>query len=261
MRIGKTARYLAPTMLALLIFTGVAGGASARSKRPGTVLIVTHTTGFRHVSIEPAAAAIAGMAKEAGMAVETTDAPERFDRPLDDVRVIALVSTTTRRNQPETEWLTGARRTAFEGFMRRGGGVLAIHGAADSHYGWDWYGRMIGARFARHPKGTPTGTLRRSAASHPAIDGLPAEFRHTDEWYWLADVDPTLKPLLTLSPASIGEPDTGPQPIAWAHAFDGGRVFYTALGHTPEAWQDPMVLKHVRGGLLWAAGIAGQSRR
>lgn len=261
MRIAARTRHLTLVLIALTAFAGLASHAEARRKGPGTVLIVTHTTGFRHASIEPASAAIAAMAKEAGMTVETTDAPERFDRPLDNVRVIVLVSTTTRRNQPDTEWVTGARRTAFQSFMRRGGGVLAIHGAADSHYGWDWYGRMIGARFARHPKGTPTGTLRRSPASHPAIDALPAEFKLTDEWYWLADVDPTLKPLLTLSPTSIGEPDTGPQPIAWAHAFEGGRVFYTALGHPPEAWQDPVVLNHVRGGLLWAAGIAGKGRR
>lgn len=193
------------------------------------------------------------------MNVEFTADPARFDMPLDQVKVIALVSTTTRRNKPETEWLTGARREALKAFVHRGGGVLAVHGAADAHYGWDWYGKMIGARFARHPKGTPTGTLRRASVRHPSLKHLPREFSHVDEWYWFSDFDPKLRPLLWLMPASIGAAQTAPQPVSWAHIFEGGRVFYTALGHTQDAWADPKVLQHVKGGLRWAAG-RGTSR-
>ncbi|KMS56217.1 Crp/Fnr family transcriptional regulator [Novosphingobium barchaimii LL02] len=218
------------------------------------MLIVTHTTGYRHDSIEQAAIAIAQLARDASMTVENTADPTRFDQPLDTVHTIVLVSTTTRRNQPETEWLTGSRRKTFQNFMRRGGGVVAIHGAADSHYAWDWYGRMIGARFARHPKGTPTGTVRRATVAHPSLACLPGQFFHTDEWYWFADVDPALRPLLTFSPASIGETGAEDHPVSWAHDFEGGRVFYTSLGHTPEAWHNSLILAHVRGGLLWASG-------
>lgn len=224
-----------------------------------TMLVVTHTTGFRHTSIKAGAAALAKMAAKEGMKVEFTADPARFDMPLDQVKVIALVSTTTRRNQPDTEWLTGARRDALQAFVHRGGGVLAVHGAADAHYGWDWYGKMIGARFARHPKGTLTGTIRRASVRHPSLKHLPREFSHVDEWYWFSDLDPKLRPLLWLLPASIGAPQTAPQPVSWAHVFEGGRVFYTALGHTQEAWVDPKVLQHLQGGLRWAAG-GGNSR-
>ncbi len=236
----------------LLILGTLLLGAAAPP--PPAVLIFSHTTGFRHASIEPAIAAITAAAKAKGYSVTASEDPALFDAAarLKGFKAIVLVSTTTKLKDPASEWLTGARRDALQAFVRGGGGVVGIHGAADSHYGWDWYGRMIGARFARHPEGTPKGALTRAELDHPSIRDLPATFEAVDEWYWFDDLDPRLRPLLLLDPASIGEKGANPRPIAWAHSFEGGRVFYTALGHTPEAWSDPRIVGHVMGGLDWA---------
>ena len=43
-------------------------------------------------------------------------------------------------------------------------------------------------------------------------------------------------------------------PIAWYHEYDGGRVWYTALGHRSETFADPDFGQHLLGGILWAAG-------
>jgi type 1 glutamine amidotransferase len=234
--------------------TGPASASRAAERAgPNVVLIMTHTTGYRHESIEVAASAIAAMARGAGLKAEITDDPARFDEPLSDVRVIALISTTTRRKDPSTEWLIGRRRDALQQFIHGGGGILAVHGAADSHYAWPWYGSMIGARFARHPAGTPTGIISRARTDHPSLHGLPLHFTHTDEWYSLSDQDPRLHPLLTLSPASIGEKGSIEVPVSWAREFEGGRVFYSSLGHTNASWNDQRVLAHYRGGLMWTA--------
>lgn len=223
---------------------------------PPSVLVFSHTTGFRHASIEPARDAIASAAREKGYRVVASEDPALFDdaAALKRFSAIVLLSTTTKRNDPASEWLTGARRDALQAYVRGGGGVVGVHGAADSHYHWDWYGRMIGARFARHPAGTPEGLVTRARLDHPAIRDLPETITLTDEWYWFDDVDPRLRPLLMLDPASIGEKGVNPRPLAWAHAFEGGRVFYTALGHTAEAWRDPRIVGHVMGGVDWAAG-------
>ena len=37
------------------------------------------------------------------------------------------------------------------------------------------------------------------------------------------------------------------------HHYDGGRVFVTALGHTPALYDDPLYLEHLYGGIWWAA--------
>lgn len=242
-------------MRAILLFLcAVLLGAAAPP--PPMVLIFSHTTGFRHASIEPAIVAITKAARARGYAVTASEDPALFDdaAKLREFNAIVLLSTTTKPKDPASEWLVGARRDALKAFVRGGGGIVGIHGATDSHYGWDWYGRMIGARFAGHPPGTPKGALTKAELDHPSIRDLPASFELVDEWYWFDDLDPRLRPLLMLDPASIGEKGANPRPLAWAHAFEGGRVFYTALGHTAEAWSDPRVVGHVMGGLDWAIG-------
>ncbi len=42
-------------------------------------------------------------------------------------------------------------------------------------------------------------------------------------------------------------------PVAWYHEYDGGRSFYTALGHIEETFSDPLFLMHIYGGIYWAA--------
>lgn len=241
-----------PILLVLAVL--LTGGAAPP---PPALLLFSHTTGFRHASIEPAVAAITTAAKARGYTVTASEDPALFDSAdrLKGFKAIVLVSTTTRREDPASEWLSGSgRRETLQAFVRGGGGIVGIHGASDSHYGWDWYGRMIGARFARHPKGTPAGEVSRADLDHPAIRNLPPTLTLTDEWYWFDDYDARLRPLLMLDPASIGEKGVNPRPLAWAHGFEGGRIFYTALGHTPESWADPRIVGHVMGGIDWAVG-------
>ena len=228
--------------------------AHAQSARPDGVLIFTHSTGFRHDSIPAAAQAVERIARDQGLAPTVSGDPATFDRSLDRYAAIVLVSNTTKGDDPSSEWFTGSRRDALQAFLKRGGGVVALHAAADSHHHWPWYGRMIGGWFTRHPHGTPEGTVAKTGRAHPATDPLPDTFRIADEWYWFRDLSPNLDMLLTLDPVSIGEKGANPAPVAWAHRFEGGRVFYTGLGHRTESWSDPRVLAHVTGGLAWATG-------
>jgi hypothetical protein len=121
--------------------------------------------------------------------------------------------------------------------------VLAIHAAADSHYNWPWYGKLIGGRFARHPSGTPTGNIRLVATG--------ATRQRTDEWYYFDDYDPTSRLLVTLEPTSIGEKDVNPNPMSWTRTVGRGRVFYTAMGHTKESYSELWFLRHIADGLDW----------
>ena len=170
---------------------------------------------------------------------------------LRQFRAIVLLSCTTDPKNPGSEWLVGDRRAALQQFVRRGGGIVAIHAAADSHYHWPWYGRLIGGHFTRHPAGTPAGTVTVIDRAHPAVRRLASTIRRTDEWYYFDDYDPTSKLLVTLDPSSIGEKDVNPNPVSWAREVDGARVFYTAMGHTRESYSDPWFLRHVADGLDW----------
>ena len=48
----------------------------------------------------------------------------------------------------------------------------------------------------------------------------------------------------------------GPEhPIAWCQDYDGGRAWYTGMGHTIESFADPVFRKHLLGGIKTAAGV------
>lgn len=232
-------------LLALLLFGAC---AAAEPPRAGpTVLIFSHSTGFRHDSIGPGKAALAELVRGKGMNVVLSEDPALFsDDGLRRFDAIILLSNTTKRGQADTEWLQGERGAAFQRWYRRQGAVVGLHAASDSHYGWDWYGAMMGSRFKRHPAGTPTATL----SAVPGW-GLPASWSQPDEWYQLVDVVPGVTLLATLDPASIGEPAGAPWPVSYSHIFEGHRVFYTSLGHRPETYEDPRFLEHVSKGLDW----------
>jgi uncharacterized protein len=225
------------------------GAALARGER---VLVFSKTTGYRHASIEAGFAALKAMGARRGMTVTASEDAGVFDGDgLKNVDVLVLLSNTTNPKDPASEWWTGARGEALQAFVHRGGGVIGIHGATDSHYHWPWYGKLMGGRFARHPKGTPTGDVTVFDRRHPAARGLAPTARRADEWYYFDDYDPTQQLIATLDPQSIGEADVNPNPAAWAHEFEGGRVFYTAMGHTAESFSEPWFLRHLEGGLDW----------
>ena len=220
--------------------------------KPARVLVFSHTTGFRHVSIEAGIVALKAMGVRRGMTMVASEDPAVFDGDgLKDFDAIILLSNTTKPNDPSSEWWVGARREALQAFVHRGGGIVGIHGASDSHYGWPWYGKMIGGYFTKHPKGTPTGIVTIVDPRHPTMRGLASPERRTDEWYYFTDYDPTMHLLATVDPASIGETDVNPNPVAWAHEFEGARVFYTAMGHADESFVEPWFLMHLERGLDW----------
>lgn len=226
-----------------------ASPAAAAQKK---VLLFSHSTGYRHASIEPGVAALKQLGQQKKLDVVASEDPNVFSEAgLKGVDAIIFLSTSTDPKKPESEWFQGARRTALQNFVRRGGGVVAIHAASDSHYHWDWYQRMIGGHFASHPEGTPEGEIHVEDRNHPSTAKLPARVKRVDEWYYFDDYNPKMKLLVTLDPKSIGQKDVNPNPVSWAHEYEGGRVFYTAMGHTPESFRETNFLEHIAGGLTW----------
>jgi uncharacterized protein len=247
----------------LMLISMLAAGPSAVFAAPqkqevaaknNRVLIFSHTTGFRHKSIEAGVAAMAEMVRAKGMipiASEDTGIFERGD--IDGFGSIILISNTTSPKDPATDWLIGKAGENFQRWLERGGAIVGIHAASDSHFFQPWYGKMIGAYFVRHPQGVRRGRLKVADGNHPATKGWPSEVVINDEWYVLRDFDPRqVNLLLSLDPASIGEPAGPAWPISWTKQYGKSRVFYTALGHAFDSYAEPRFLAHVEGGLDWA---------
>ena len=159
-----------------------------------------------------------------------------------------LKRRATRRGRRRVVMVAAAGALAF---IAVGGGYLGVHSAADTGYGWPWYGRLVGAWFKNHPPDLQTGTVR---FSRPLREGWPAAWRVTDEFYNFRsrpDGEAAVIARLDESTYEGGEMG-GDHPISWCRTIDGGRSWYTGLGHRPELFLDPVFLAHLEKGVLFA---------
>ena len=139
---------------------------------------------------------------------------------------------------------------------------MGIHSASGSMRQWPWFWAVVGGKFSRHAR-MQKFTIRVKDPKDASTAHLPATFEWTDEFYYLDHMPTGLHVLLAGDLTKLDDPgkDTYPGkkfgdefPLAWRHEFDGGREWYTALGHKPEHYSDPLFAQHILGGILWAMG-------
>lgn len=222
--------------------------ASCFNDKP-RVLVFSKTKGFRHESIEVGQAALIKLGHENGFAVDTTELDEVFtEENLKKYKAVLFLNTTG-------DVLNHAQQNVFMRFIQSGGGYMGIHSAADTEYEWWWYGKLVGAYFRSHPEQQDAILRKVNAFDKVKEDKLPAEWKRWDEWYNYNNISPDIKVLYNLEESSYKGGENGAKhPITWYHDFDGGRSFYTGLGHTKESYADPLFLSQVLMGVQYAIG-------
>jgi cytochrome c len=221
---------------------------SCNNNRRPRVLVFSKTTAFRHASIPMGKAAIQKLGLENDFEVDTTEDATMFsDDGLKKYAAVIFLNTTGNV-------LDNNQEIAFERFIQSGGGFVGIHSATDTEYDWGWYGDLVGAYFVNHPAIQPASLLVVDT-SHPSTRLLPVIWKRTDEWYNFRNINKDAKVLIKIDEKSYnGGTMNDDHPMAWYHDFDGGRAFYTELGHTPESYSDSLYLKHILGGIQYAIG-------
>lgn len=211
------------------------------------VLVFSRTAAFRHASIPTGVAALKALGTRHGFAVEHSEDSSIFE-PSQLARFGAIVFLSTTGDV-----LDDAQQAALQGYIRGGGGFVGIHAASDTEHDWPWYGQLVGAYFKSHPRVQPASVVVKDA-THPSTKCLPAVWTRTDEWYdFKAQPAETMNILASLDETSYEGGTMGAShPIAWYHEFEGGRAWYTGLGHTNESFAEAPFLDHLAGGILWA---------
>ena len=221
---------------------------SAKQKR---VLVFSKTAGFRHNSaIEAGKKAIQDLGRSNDFGVDTTENAAVFTGAnLKQYAAIIFLCTTG-------DVLNNEQQQAFETYIKGGGGFMGLHSAADTEYDWPWYGELNGAYFKSHPK-QQEATFNIVDTDHIATAHLPKVWKRFDELYNFKWIGSDLHILITIDENSYSGGENGAfHPMSWYHEFDGGRAFYTALGHDNKSYEDPLYLQHILGGLKYAMGTA-----
>jgi len=221
------------------------------------VLLFTKTEGFHHESVHDGVAAVRQLASRNNFTVDWQDNGSIFnDKALANYAAVIFLNTTGNV-------LNDEQQAAFEKFIKSGKGFVGVHSATDTEYDWPWYTKMVGMMFKIHPQ-QQTAYLKVEDSNFPGMDRFPKKLLWTDEWYEYGERKSTdLHFLLSVDEKTydpnvkwgenVGKGMGAFHPIAWYHNYDGGRAFYTGLGHISLAYTDQTFLDHLYGGIYWAA--------
>ncbi|AQT69792.1 Cytochrome c551/c552 [Anaerohalosphaera lusitana] len=219
------------------------------------ILIYTRNgKGFVHKNIDASVACLENICKTNNWTTHATDDAAVFDTDLSRFDVIVFSNTN---NQAFT---TDDQRSAFQTYIRQGGAFVGIHSACGSERSWPWFWANVGGKFKRHPPFQPFD-IKVIDSDNPATETLPAVWKWEDECYYLDNLNPDIHVLLAADMTTVkdSKKDEYPGkvfgnyfPLAWCHQFDGGRQFYTALGHDPKHYKDKNFINHLTGGIKWA---------
>ena len=239
---------------ALLLVAGVATGffaiqsCSSDGKGPKVLLFAKYEF-YYHESTPVALEALTRLCEENGWSVDVTEDSWEFftEKQLSKYAAVVFVNTAGDVLNPTQEGL-------FEQYIQAGGGFVGIHTAVDTEHSWEWYHKLVGAGYDGATD-IQEATLLVQDHKNPATKHLDSTWQHQDEWFNLVDLAPDLNVLVSLDESTCEGGKMGAShPVSWYHEFDGGRAFFTALGHTPESYSDPAFLQHLKGGLQYAVG-------
>ena len=244
----------AAASVAFLTFAAFFAATTAAAQSCGgvRVLVFSKTKGFRHdAQIKAGTALIRALGKANRFAVDATEDSRKFT--LANLRQYAAVVFLNTSG----DVLDQAQQTAFESFLVRGGGLVGVHSAADTEYGWPFYGAALGAWFHSHPA-IQSADVKVADRTHASTKHLSAKFSHKDEWYNFRTnpaKNPKIRVLLTIDEKTYRGGNMGAvHPISWyQNSIGTGRSWYTGLGHATATYSATFFQKHLLGGILFVS--------
>jgi hypothetical protein len=267
---AQTSRLSLALLLASLLAPALAREAksqAAPADTPLRVLVFSGSGWFRHPEIPRTNGWLVRLGQEKGFVVDVTEtAADISPARLAAYRVLVLNNANEL-----TKVLNDRQRQAVEEWSRKGGGIVGLHAALVHQTGWAWLNQLAGADFDSDSDFSRARLVVDPAArDFPAVSGQGDEFQYSADWH-NHDRSVTGKPgfrvLMRLDESSYepvrpyfrergGKPMGKDHPTAWLHepGPDGGRFFYTELGHDLRSLDTPFGRQHVAAAVRWAAG-------
>ncbi|MBP1633917.1 MAG: putative glycosyl hydrolase (putative secreted protein) [Acidobacteria bacterium] len=259
----KPTHALAAACVAVSVVAALSGQAPPRKKN---VLCIGEVRGWQHESVTYGLANIWKWGQETGL----YDTYIRTDCQLITKKKLPGNAKNLDFFDAVVFYTTGelvmdeSQKADLLAFVRDDGkGFVGVHSATDTFYKWPEYGEMVGGYFDGHPWNTFKAPILIEDLGSPMTRHFAArEIVVNDEIYqpkdWSRDKVRVLMRLdedkLDLSKPGVKRADKD-WAVTWIKSYGKGRVFYSTLGHTYEAWDDRGVATMYLEGVKWALGL------
>ena len=231
------------------------------------ILHFTRTSGWDHQTRGVSYAMFQGIADELDLEVDDDATGDAFS----DASTLAQYSVIVFSNTSGNAILNAQQRSNFEAWVANGGHVMGIHAASDTYRHstangnntgtWDFYAELLGGSVQENPNhvaGTPQYTME-LVGTHASTANLPDPWVKNEEYYYWeggyygTDNVEVLRVEETVGPNGQVNSYDAPRPMSWFRTEpNGSRVFYTALGHSPDNFTSDMLFRtHIKDALAW----------
>ena len=218
------------------------------------LVYIKNGNGYVHENRAAGVAAIQQLGTQHGFSVTVSENPADFNET--NLKQYNLVVFNNTNNEV---FDTDEQKVAFMRYVQAGGGFVGIHSATGTERNWPWFKRLIGASFLRHAKHQPFKEIIIDA-DHPSTSFLPKLWQRDDECYFFKEYNPDIRVLIVHDLGPLDDKDKptyyggNSSPSVWCHEFDGGRQWYTSLGHDIATYATAEFQQHIMGGIVWVVG-------
>jgi cytochrome c len=247
-------------------------GPSASAQTQPRVLVfsgINPTSTYVHDAIQYGITLLKTLAPKAGFAYDLTTRSADFN----DENLKKYQAVFFNNSCRSSTILNAAERAALEKFIRAGGGWIGNHCSAGMTVGaWPWYERLVGGMHSQHTPGSVSGVLKVENRTHVSMKHFKSDtwnIAKEELYYFRNSPTPSWRPNPTLPKVNVlltfqswGNGNTRPDGnkgdsvhmggLAWYHEFEGGRSWYTGLGHEQDLYtKDSLYIKHLMGGFQY----------
>lgn len=241
-------------IIALAVFSLSVQAQDLNFKGKQVLIYTRNGEGYVHDNIQASIDALEELCEEMEILTTVTDDPAIFES-----KKLQKFDAVIFSNSNNEAFLNDKQRKNFQEYIRSGNGFVGIHSACASERDWPWFWSMVGGTFVRHAK-LQDFDIKITDPKHISTRHLPELWKWEDECYYVHQMNPDIHVLLSVDLTTINDPGRieypgtvfGDQfPLAWCHKFEGGKSWFTTLGHKIEYYKDENFRKHIAGGIQW----------
>ncbi len=253
-------------------------GPPAKPQAGRRLLLFSLHTGYEHWAIPHTEAVVQALASKSGIATCTAtkeidffeaDSLANFDAvvlnntcPERDYRDIFydVFRKDSSLNEDQRRQKAASLEVNLLDFVRRGGGLVLLHGGTTMQNNSMAFSEMTGGSFDFHPPQQPI-EVKVAEPEHVISKAFNrGGFTHTDEAYFFknAYADKNFRPLLYMDAGTLTgleQPVADPiRYISWIKPYGKGRVFVCTPSHNAQSFENPELLQYMLNGIQYALG-------